>query len=859
MQKTEVFLKDYTVPEFLIETVDLTLNLIDGQKSLSTAIYKVVKNPESKLGNNFILQADEIELQKAILNGKELTSSDYQFDGKVFVLKNAPDVFTFEVQTLFDPENNTVLSGIYKSSKMYCSQCEAEGFRRITLHPDSPDVMSVFTTTVIADKQKYPVLLSNGNKIEESDLADGRHMVKWHDPFKKPAHLFAAVAGDLDCLEDTFKTKSGKIVDLKLFVETKDINKTGFAMHSLKKAMQYDEDFYDREYDLDIFMIVAVDDFNMGAMENKGLNIFNSMAVLATPRTTTDVLLERIQGIVAHEYFHNWSGNRVGCRDWFQLSLKEGFTVFRDQGFSMHETQGVRQVIDAASFMKSIQFAEDASPMSHPVQPQSYQEIDNFFTVTVYDKGAEVVRMYKTILGDAGFRKGCNLFFETFDGKAATIEDFLWSMEKANDTDLSQFKRWYIQEGTPTVEVEAHYHEETSTFIVILTQKLKDGQKPFLIPVKYGLIDESGKDVNSSDLLMLDEESKTFEFYNIKQKPTLSILRDFSAPVKLEFNQSTEDNLFLAQNDSNLYNRQASVEKVLINEIKSAICKIKDKKAVNVSEGLISILKHVMFNEDINIAVKPTLLALPTDEILKNEIQPIDPVLMHQAKQAVKKSIAKKLEDEFKTLLDKTYKKKEYEFTALDIARRSIVLICLDYLFTINEQDYQDMLKDLLNNSHNMTYEIGALKTLLNSEDSKTREDAASVFYEKWKDDSLVMNSWFGVQTINPIACDLNKIKELSRSPAFDINNPNKFRAVFNIFTKNVNFHNEEAYEFMAKMIIKFDKTNPHLARGLVKSFINYKEYAKPYSKIMLEQLKRINEQVSSAALKEILGKSLQK
>ncbi|HAG52181.1 MAG TPA: aminopeptidase N, partial [Alphaproteobacteria bacterium] len=825
MAKQEIFLKDYKVPAYLFETVDLTFNFSDDEKTIVRAVYKIKKNPESTEANTLVLKADEVELTSIRLNDNILTDREYSFDGEVFTLENAPEEFTFEVNNLIDPANNTHLMGVYRSNGMFCSQCEAEGFRRITLHPDRPDILSEFTTTIIADKKAYPILLSNGNKVEEKDLEGGLHMVKWHDPHKKPCYLFAIVAGDLEYIADTFKTMSGREVSLKVFTDKQNISKAGFAMNSLIKSMKWDEEAFGREYDLDDFMIVAVDAFNFGAMENKGLNIFNSSAVLSTPETSRDDQLEYIQAVVGHEYFHNWSGNRVTCRDWFQLSLKEGFTVFRDSKFSTDMTQGVRKRIDDAKTIKALQFAEDSSPMSHPVQPQSYQEVDNFYTLTVYEKGCEVVRMYQTLLGNEGFRKGTDLYFDTFDGHAATIQDFRGSMEKANGVDLSQFHNWYTQKGTPTIKVEESYNQETKTYSLKLIQVIKEGQKAFLIPVKFGLLDKDGNDINSENMLTLNEMVHTFEFKNIDEKPVLSILRDFSAPVKIDFEQSEEEVKFLAENDNDLYNRYEAIQRVFTKQVENAIEDLRQGYEVAVFKDVIDVFKTTLTDESIDIAVLASYLQLPLKQTLEEIIQPVDPVLMDNALREIKNIVAYELHDDFLAIFKKYYDpKKTYEFTEFEINRRALVLTCLGYIYNANQEGCTELVQELFEKANNMTHESAAFKLLLDSDNEVVRNNAIEAFYEKWSNDNIVVDSWFTSQAINRKVCDSTFFNKLMENEKFNLHQPNKVRAVVAGFTQNPNFHCAEGYKALADLTIKIDDINPHMSSALVRKLMSYKK-----------------------------------
>ncbi|MDC0222479.1 aminopeptidase N, partial [Gammaproteobacteria bacterium] len=641
-QARTTYLKNYKPPHYLIETTELDFDLYqDHATVVSRLLFKKNSSLLSDIEDSLILHGQELVLEKLSIDGMQLGEEDYQITGEELVIPSLSKIlggpterFVVECRTRIEPQNNTALEGLYKSKTMFCTQCEAEGFRRITYYLDRPDVMSTFTTKITADKSKYPVLLSNGNNIDVGDVEGdpSRHWAQWQDPFKKPSYLFALVAGDLVSLDDTFITCSGREIQLKIFVKEKDIDKCDHAMVSLKKSMAWDEEVYGREYDLDIFMIVAVDDFNMGAMENKGLNIFNTSCVLANPRTTTDIAFQRVEAVVAHEYFHNWSGNRVTCRDWFQLSLKEGFTVFRDSEFSADMGSRTVKRVEDVAFLKTVQFAEDAGPMAHSVRPDTYMEISNFYTVTIYEKGSEVVRMINQILGSENFRKGTDLYFERHDGQAVTTEDFVKAMEDASDTDLTQFRRWYSQAGTPKLSIEGTYDAQAKHFTLTVNQSCPPtpGQlekKPFYIPLRVGLLDKEGNELDlilepndeplsvKDRILLITESSQEFVFKNIDQEPIPSLLRGFSAPVRMEYLYSRDELYFLMVHDSDGFNRWNAAQLLsvdIMNELQRSVAFDMPPLLVKAFEGVLA----NSFEEGVDKAMLAHLLALPTEGIL---------------------------------------------------------------------------------------------------------------------------------------------------------------------------------------------------------------------------------------------------
>ncbi|MDX1597774.1 MAG: aminopeptidase N, partial [Marinobacter sp.] len=644
-QPKTIYLKDYRVPDFLVDHVDLRFELYeDGARVHSTLSLR--RNPEAFDNRGALeLDGDSLKLESVALDGAVLEIGQYEDLGDKLVVAEVPDAFELTVVTWIEPQNNTRLEGLYKSSGMFCTQCEAEGFRCITFFPDRPDVMSRFRTRIEADKSSYPILLSNGNDVEQGDLADGRHFVTWEDPFPKPCYLFALVAGDLVEKRDTFTTLSGRNIDLRMYVEPRNSEKCEHAMDSLKRSMRWDEEVYGREYDLDIFMIVAVDDFNMGAMENKGLNIFNSSCVLASQETATDLAFQRIEAIVAHEYFHNWSGNRVTCRDWFQLSLKEGFTVFRDSQFSSDMGSPTVKRIEDVTLLRTAQFAEDGGPMAHPVRPASYMEISNFYTLTIYEKGAEVVRMIHTLLGPELFRKGSDLYFERHDGQAVTTDDFVKAMEDASGRDLSQFRLWYEQAGTPVLNISDSYDEQTGIYHLTVEQTIPDtpGQQdkqPQHIPFALGLLDSNGNDIPlkmadgdddapTERVLELTEASHTFEFNDVREQPVPSLLRQFSAPVRVVYSWTREQLEFLMSHDSDGFNRWDAGQRLAVDVISSLVDAPDDAE---IEPRLVAAYRHLMSDTSLDQALVAKMLQLPSEAYLIELADSPDVQAIHQAR-----------------------------------------------------------------------------------------------------------------------------------------------------------------------------------------------------------------------------------
>ncbi len=891
------YLKDYTPPPFLVDKVDLEIDL--GEKwSIVKANLCFRSNPDFK-GNNstLVLEGQEMKLQKIFLNNVQMRHDQYSVDESHLKIKNVPKKFELETEVKIQPQNNTELEGLYKSGQIFCTQCESEGFRKITYFSDRPDVMSLFSTKITANKAKYPVILSNGNPIESGELDDGRHWIRWEDPHLKPSYLFALVAGNLLHIEDNYKTASGRNVSLKIYVEPENIEYCKHAMRSLKESMRWDEERFGREYDLDLFMIVAVNDFNSGAMENKGLNIFNSKLILASQDTATDTDFYYIQGVVGHEYFHNWSGNRVTCRDWFQLSLKEGFTVFRDQEFSSDLNSRVVQRITDVDRLRTYQFPEDAGPMSHPVRPDSYMEINNFYTMTVYEKGAEVVRMIYTLLGEEKFRRGTDLYFKRYDGQAVTCDDFVSAMEDASKKDLKQFKRWYNQSGTPELSISAkHNHKEKKYTLTVhqscpytpgqkgfgkyidtnATEKELIKKQPFHIPFAIGLLSDEGKPLplklegDSKDNLMnsvvleIKNEKETFVFEDISDPPVPSLLRGFSAPVKLDFDYSNAELALLLANDTDKFNRWEAGQQLMIRVILEQVNRFQQKIPLELSGDLLEafqkILEHSSKNEP---ALLAQTLSFPTESYLGELMDVIDVVAVHESRKFVRRQLSKKLHHQFEKIYNENQEKGSYSIDTESMGKRSLKNVCLSYLAELNTPEVMQMCLNQFNKQENMTDVVGSLGVLTNI-DCPERVAAFNEFEKKWNHNTVVMDKWFTLQAISNLPDTLQKVRELTMHNSYDGKNPNKIRALISAFSRfnQLCFHSFDGsgYEFLSEQILKLDPINPQTAARLVSVFNNWKKFEENNKLKMKEQLKRIVKTPKlSGDVFEIVSKALEK
>ncbi|WP_313518381.1 aminopeptidase N [Pseudomonas sp.] len=880
-QAKTIYLKDYQAPDYLIDETTLTFELHEDH-TLVHAQLVMRRNPEKGAGlPPLVLDGQELELLAVSLDDRELQAGDYLLDDSHLTLQPTTAQFTVDSTVRIHPESNTALEGLYKSGSMFCTQCEAEGFRKITYYLDRPDVMSRFTTTVSAEQHHYPVLLSNGNPVASGSEEGGRHWATWEDPFKKPAYLFALVAGDLWCVEDSFTTMSGRDVALRIYVEPENIDKCQHAMDSLKKSMRWDEETYGREYDLDIFMIVAVNDFNMGAMENKGLNIFNSSAVLAKAETATDAAHQRVEAIVAHEYFHNWSGNRVTCRDWFQLSLKEGFTVFRDAGFSSDMNSATVKRIEDVAFLRTHQFAEDSGPMAHSVRPDSFIEISNFYTLTVYEKGSEVVGMIRTLLGADGFRKGSDLYFERHDGQAVTCDDFVKAMEDANGVDLSQFKRWYSQSGTPRLEVGEAYDAAAQRYTLTFRQSCpptpgQPTKEPFVIPVALGLLDAQGNDLPlrldgeaaagaSSRVLSVTEAEQEFVFVDVAAKPLPSLLRGFSAPVKLSFPYDRDQLMFLMQHDSDGFNRWEAGQQLAVQVLQELIGQHQRGEALVLDQRLVQALRSLIEDESLDQAMVAEMLSLPGAAYLGEISEVADIDAIHAAREFARAQIGEAL---FAPLWRRYQANREvsrstpYVAEESHFARRALQNIALSYLMLGDKPEVLAACVDQFDNADNMTERLSALAVLVNSPFEAERGKALQMFAEHFKDNPLVMDQWFSVQAASYLPGGLERVKELMKHPAFTMKNPNKVRALIGAFAGQnlVNFHAADGsgYRFLAEQIITLNALNPQIAARQLSPLTRWRKYDGARQALMKAELERIlaSGQLSSDVY-EVVSKSL--
>lgn len=880
-QPQVIHLKDYKAPEYLIDETHLTFELFEDH-TLVHAQLIMRRNPVHGGGlPALVLDGQQLELVRAALDDEALQAGDYQIDASSLTVQPRAAQFTLDTTVRIHPETNTALEGLYKSGKMFCTQCEAEGFRKITYYLDRPDVMSIFTTTVIAEQHRYPVLLSNGNPVGSGPAEDGRHWATWEDPFMKPAYLFALVAGDLWCVEDTFTRQSGRDVTLRIYVEPENIDKCDHAMVSLKKSMRWDEEVYGREYDLDIFMIVAVNDFNMGAMENKGLNIFNSSCVLARAETATDAAHQRVEAVVAHEYFHNWSGNRVTCRDWFQLSLKEGFTVFRDAEFSADMNSRTVKRIEDVAYLRTHQFAEDAGPMAHPVRPDSFIEISNFYTLTVYEKGSEVVRMVRTLLGAEGFRQGSDLYFEHHDGQAVTTDDFIKAMEDANGVDLTQFKRWYSQAGTPRLEVSDAYDEAARTYSLTFRQSCpptpdKAEKLPFVIPVELGLLDAQGNDlplqlagesaaVGSTRVLSVTEAEQTFVFQGIQARPLPSLLRGFSAPVKLSFPYDRDQLMFLMQHDSDGFNRWEAGQQLAVQVLQELIDQYQRGQALQLDPRLVRALDTVLGDTSLDAAMVAEMLSLPGEGYLTEISQVADVDAIHAAREFARRQIAEHL---FEPLWARyqanraVSRNTAYVAAAEHFARRSLQNIALSYLMLSAKPQVLEATLEQFEQCDNMTERLTALAVLVNSPFEAERAKALDSFAEHFKDNPLVMDQWFSVQAASTLPGGLARVKALMQHPAFTLKNPNKVRAVVGAFAGQnlVNFHAADGsgYRFLADLVIELNALNPQIASRQLAPLTRWRKYDAARQALMKGELERILAAGElSSDVYEVVSKSL--
>jgi len=922
MSKTHpktTFLKDYQPFPFQIETINLHCTLHEDH-ALVTSTLVIGRKADGE--NALRLDGCDLELIHLAIDGQTLAPSDYELDAESLVIPSPPPAFTLRVTTKIRPQDNTSLEGLYRSNGMFCTQCESEGFRKITFFPDRPDVLTRFTTTIEADRKRYPVLLANGNLIDSATLTNGRHSATWQDPFPKPCYLFAMVAGDLTALRDQFVTRSGRNVALEIYTEHHNGGKCGHAMRSLQAAMAWDERRFGLEYDLDQYMIVAVDDFNAGAMENKGLNIFNSKFILAKPETATDQDYNGIESVVAHEYFHNWTGNRVTCRDWFQLSLKEGLTVFRDQEFSSDTNSRAVHRIHDVTTLRNHQFPEDAGPMAHPVRPESYIEINNFYTLTVYEKGAEVIRMLHTILGEERFQRGMAIYLGRHDGGAATTDDFVLAMEETllegadpdSPHDLGQFRRWYSQPGTPELIVTTEYDQASKSFRVTIRQQVspRAGEQAAMlhIPVVIGLLGADGRDLplredgddkdltskivsdcrvpqmrerglrtiaslceQASDkadaascnhlpkILHVREAEQTYTFTGIEQRPVPSLLRGFSAPVRLHYEYSDDELRFLLLHDSDPFNRWEAGQRLFIKTILGFVEDVRAGRPLIFAASFEEFVQGVLapgFHEDKSFVAQ--ILTFPGEEYLAELVSEIDVDAIHEAREFLRRELGRRLREQWRATYEANRTPAPYRYDPKLAGQRRLKNLSLNYLLAAPTADSISLGLRQFHEADNMSDEIAALGILVHAGCAEA-DAILAAFYTKWQDEALVLDKWFGLQATAPLAGTLSKVKSLMHHEAFNIKNPNKVRALIGAFASNpVSFHDKSGagYEFLTDQVLTIDAFNPHIAARMAGKFAQWRRHLPCRQELIRVQLQRIMTQAGlSKGVFEVVSRTL--
>jgi len=841
---------DYRAPDYTITDIDLTFEL-DASTTRVTAISQVKRLGDSQA--ELRLDGEDLTLIAIEVNGQPWT--DYREEEGALVLSQLPDNFTLKIINDIHPDQNTALEGLYKSGEALCTQCEAEGFRHITWYLDRPDVLARFTTTLFADGERYPFLLSNGNRIDSGRDEQGRSWVKWQDPFPKPCYLFALVAGDFDVLRDSFTTRSGRDVALEIFVDRGNLDRADWAMTSLKNSMKWDEERFGLEYDLDIFMIVAVDFFNMGAMENKGLNVFNAKYVLAKAETATDKDYLGIEAVIGHEYFHNWTGNRVTCRDWFQLSLKEGLTVFRDQEFSSDLGSRAVNRIDNVRIVRGAQFAEDASPMAHPIRPDQVIEMNNFYTLTVYEKGSEVIRMLHTLLGEASFQKGMQLYFDRHDGSAATCDDFVQAMEDASNVDLSQFRRWYSQSGTPVLTVRDDYNPELEQYTLHVTQHTpatadQKEKLPLHIPLDIELYDNEGKVIPLQHnghpvhhVLNVTEEFQSFIFDNVYFQPVPSLLREFSAPVKLDYKWSDAQLTFLMRHARNDFSRWDAAQSLLATYIRLNVARYQQGQHLSLPLHVADAFRAVLLDTDCDPALTALILTLPTENEIAELFDVIDPQAIALVRDALQRTLARELADEFFAIYNAS-QQSEYRVEHAAIGQRSLKNICLTYLAFGDAQLADKLVQTQYHQATNMTDALAALSAAVSAQ-LPCRDALLAAYDERWHQDGLVMDKWFVLQATSPASNVLRNVRQLLTHRSFSMSNPNRVRSLVGAFASaNPSaFHAKDGsgYKFLLEMLIDLNTRNPQVAARMVEPLIRLKRYDEDRQAMMrdaLEQLK---------------------
>ncbi len=851
-----IYLKDYIPSNYLIDRVELRFELGE-QKSQCHSLLALRKNPKTS-DRSIRLDGHSFRLLSISLDGIPLGGSEYSVNDSSLEIAQLPDTCVLEISTELEPHLNTALEGLYKSSGNFCTQCEAEGFRRITYFLDRPDVLSRYRVSITADKTKYPVVLCNGNLVESSEASDGMHTVTWEDPHPKPCYLFALVAGDLARVTDRYKTAEGRDVTLNIYTEEHNIARCDHAMASLKHSMRWDEDVYGLSYDLDIFNIVAVDDFNMGAMENKGLNIFNSKYVLADQQTATDADFQNIEAIVAHEYFHNWSGNRVTCRDWFQLSLKEGLTVFRDQEFSADRNSRAVKRIEDVRLLRARQFPEDAGPMAHPVRPESYMEINNFYTVTIYEKGAELIRMMHTLLGPTKYRAGLDLYFERHDGQAVSCEDFVKALEDASDVDLSQFRLWYSQAGTPSLFVSSRYDQSTQQLSLSFQQKLNStanqpAPQPMHIPVRIGLLREDGSaqslhlQGNSSGsgpecILDITESRQTFVFEGVEKPVLPSLLRGFSAPVRLSFDYSDTDLGFLVNHDSDSFNRWEAAQQLIARVVRRNAESVQSGTRMEMPDILLDGMRRLLSDQKQDAALRAEALDIPSEESVAEGEETIHIDALAASRQWMIEHCGREMQSELLANYE-SMRVEKFSIDAAAIGARRLKNMCLQWLVSSNPEQHGALAALQYKNANNMTDSLAALRCLVNTH-LPVRDELLADFYCRWQDERLVMDKWFSLQAASQREDVLASVRQLHQHPLFNIENPNRVRSVVGAFCglNSVHFHAKDGsgYRYLADFLVQYDSINPQVAARLCTALTRWARFDKPRQAQSKDALRQI-------------------
>jgi aminopeptidase N len=867
-----IALRDYRPTDYIVEALHLHFDL-QPEKTVVKSIIDLAANPEvSDFKPAVVFDGEELDLISVAIDGKVLDDSAYSTTSEHLIIENTPQQFRLEIEVAINPAANKALSGLYVSGGNFCTQCEAQGFRRITYFYDRPDVMTKFTTCISADRDLYPNLLSNGNLIDKKDLDDNRHWVKWEDPSLKSCYLFALVAGDFDLLEDSFKTLSGRDVALHLYLEKGFVDQGAYALEALKRSMRWDEETFGREYDLDLFMIVAVSDFNMGAMENKGLNVFNTKYILAKPETATDQDYTAIESVIGHEYFHNWSGNRVTCRDWFQITLKEGLTIYRDQNFTADMTSPGVTRINNVNVLRNVQFPQDAGPMAHPIRPEEYIEVNNFYTVTVYNKGSEVIRMLESFLGWETFRAGMDLYFSRYDGKAVTTEDFVAAMSEVSGRDFTQFLNWYRQAGTPELTVSTEFDAQHAVYNLHVKQHCQDtvGQcekLPFELPLAVGFLDAAGNELeleydgvsSPTHVLTISNPEHVFSFKNCNAEPVPSLLRNFSAPVKLHYNYSQNQLRTLLLNDTDAFCRWEAGQRYYTEILLKLINDVQSGRELECPQDICDLFAALLASHEPDAQLLALLLILPSESTLNQRLQVVDPGAVYAARKFLHSALAEKLYSSWLQLYNDNYKQVDYKYEAHEIGRRALQNIALAYLCASSNADAYALASAQYKGANNMTDTMGALQAL-NNTNSAERAECLAAFYNCWQDQPLVVDKWLMLEASTKNPGTLERVQDLLDHPAFSIDNPNKVRSLIGAFAANsIYFHAQDGsgYEFLADQLSVIDEINPQLSARLAEPFTRLKRYDTDRQERQKMQIHKLLAGTISNDLYEIIQRTL--